>query len=64
MQWDFRSLYPETYHQVTILFSDRGILYGFTYMNGYSSHTYSFINDKGERFWIKFHFKTAVLYFV
>jgi catalase len=28
------------------------------YMNGYGSHTYSFWNAKGERFWVKFHFKT------
>jgi catalase len=27
-------------------------------MNGSGSHTYSFINDKNERFWVKFHFKT------
>ncbi|OLS30714.1 MAG: Catalase [Candidatus Heimdallarchaeota archaeon AB_125] len=58
MQWDFWSLSPETLHQVTILFSDRGIPHGFTHMNGYGSHTYSFINAKDERFWVKFHFKT------
>jgi catalase len=27
-------------------------------MNGYSSHTYSWINRGGERFWVKYHFKT------
>ena len=27
-------------------------------MNGYSSHTYSWINSEGERHWIKYHFKT------
>jgi catalase len=27
-------------------------------MNGYGSHTYSFYNARGERFWAKFHFKT------
>lgn len=58
MQWDFWSLSPETLHQVTILMSDRGIPYGFAHMNGYSSHTYSFINEKNDRYWIKFHFKT------
>ena len=58
MQWDFWSLSPETLHQVTILVSDRGIPHGFTHMNGYGSHTYSFINAKDERFWVKFHFKT------
>lgn len=56
--WDFWSLSPESLHQVTILFSDRGLPVGVRNMNGYGSHTYSFINDKDERFWVKFHFKT------
>ena len=58
MQWDFWSQVPESLHQVTILFSDRGIPAGIPFMNGYGSHTFSFINDKDERFWVKFHFKT------
>ena len=58
MQWDFWSLCPESLHQVTILFSDRGIPQSYRHMNGYGSHTYSLINDKGERIWCKFHFKT------
>ena len=58
MQWDFWSQVPESLHQVTILFSDRGIPKGIPYMNGYGSHTYSFINVQNERFWVKFHFKT------
>ena len=57
-QWDFWSQVPESLHQVTILFSDRGIPKGIPYVNGYGSHTYSFINADDERFWIKFHFKT------
>ncbi len=57
--WDFWSLSPESLHQVTILMSDRGLPLSFRYMNGYGSHTYSFWNDAGERFWVKFHFKTA-----
>ncbi|MFG1477094.1 catalase [Xanthobacter sp. V4C-4] len=56
--WDFWSLSPESLHQVTILFSDRGLPVGVRNMNGYGSHTYSFINEAGERFWVKFHFKT------
>lgn len=58
MQWDFWSLCPESLHQVTILFSDRGIPAGFRFMNGYGSHTYSLVNAAGERVWCKFHFKT------
>ncbi len=56
--WDFWSLSPESLHQVTILMSDRGLPQGYRFVNGYSSHTYSFINADNERFWIKFHFKT------
>jgi catalase len=56
--WDFWSLSPESLHQVTILFSDRGIPVAPQFMNGYGSHTYSFINAQNERFWVKFHFKT------
>ena len=56
--WDFWSLTPESLHQVTILMSDRGIPTAPMYMNGYGSHTFSFWNKDGERFWVKFHFKT------
>ena len=56
--WDFWSLSPESLHQVTILFSDRGLPISPMHMNGYGSHTYSLWNRKGERFWVKFHFKT------
>ncbi|KJS38190.1 MAG: catalase [Rhodospirillaceae bacterium BRH_c57] len=56
--WDFWSLSPESLHQVTILFSDRGLPTDVRHINGYGSHTYSFINAAGERFWVKFHFKT------
>ncbi len=56
--WDFWSLSPESLHQVTILFSDRGLPQGYRFVNGYGSHTYSFINAANERFWIKLHFKT------
>ena len=58
MQWDFWTLSPESAHQVTILFSDRGIPKTWRNMNGYSSHTYMWVNAKGERFWVKYHFKT------
>lgn len=57
-QWDFWSLSPEAMHQITILFSDRGLPKSYRNMNGYGSHTFSFINKENERFWVKFHFKT------
>jgi catalase len=56
--WDFWSLSPESLHQVTILFSDRGIPKSYRHLHGFGSHTYSFLNAKDERFWVKFHFKT------
>jgi catalase len=56
--WDFWSLNPEAMHQVTILMSDRGIPANYRQMHGYGSHTFSLWNAKGERFWVKFHFKS------
>ncbi|MFC2167455.1 catalase [Acidobacteriota bacterium] len=56
--WDFWSSLPEALHQVTITMSDRGIPYSYRHMNGYGSHTFSLINDKNQRIWVKFHFKT------
>lgn len=58
MFWDFLSLTPESIHQVTILFSDRGTPRTYRHMNGYSSHTFKWYNDKGEYFWVQYHFKT------
>jgi catalase len=56
MQWDFWTLSPESAHQVTYLMGDRGIPSSWRYMNGYSSHTYMWINAAGEKFWLKYHF--------
>ncbi|MFC1995028.1 catalase [Chloroflexota bacterium] len=58
MFWDFLSLTPESIHQVTILFSDRGTPRTFRHMNGYSSHTFKWYNEKGEYYWVQYHFKT------
>ncbi|WP_125615233.1 catalase [Specibacter cremeus] len=56
--WDFWTNLPESLHQVTIVMSDRGIPASYRHMHGFGSHTYSFINDAGERFWVKFHHRT------
>lgn len=58
MFWDFLSLTPESIHQVTILFSDRGTPRSYRNMNGYSSHTYMWYNKTGEYYWVQLHFKT------
>ncbi len=56
--WDFWTNLPEALHQVTIVMSDRGIPASYRHMDGFGSHTYSFINSDNERYWVKFHFKT------
>ncbi|MFZ3229814.1 MAG: catalase [Pseudobdellovibrio sp.] len=56
--WDYWAKSPEGLHQMTILFSDRGIPDGYRFMHGFGSHTFSFWNNSGERFWVKFHFKS------
>ena len=56
--WDFWTLLPEALHQVTITMSSRSIPYSYRHMHGFDSHTYSFINNKNERIWVKFHLRT------
>ena len=56
--WDFWTSLPEALHQVTIVMSDRGIPATYRHMHGFGSHTFSFINAKNERYWVKFHLKT------
>ncbi len=58
MMWDFWSHNPESLHQVMFLMSDRGTPFSYRHMHGFGSHTYSMINDKNEKVWVKFHFKT------
>ena len=58
MMWDFWSRAPESLHQVTMLFSDRGTPDGYRHMDGFGSHTFSLINAAGERVWVKWHLKT------
>ncbi|HET9059882.1 MAG TPA: catalase [Acidimicrobiales bacterium] len=56
MQWDFWTLSPESAHQVTWLMGDRGLPKTWRHMNGYSSHTYMWLNKGGEKCWVKYHF--------
>ncbi|MFW5432366.1 MAG: catalase [Methylophilaceae bacterium] len=56
--WDFWTSLPEALHQITIVMSDRGLPATYRHMHGFGSHTFSFINDKNERFWVKFHFRS------
>ena len=56
--WDFWTLLPECFHQITVVMSDRGIPASFRNMHFYGEHTFSLINKKNERVWCKFHFLT------
>jgi len=58
MQWDFWTLSPESAHQVTFLFTDRGTPRTWRNMHGYGSHTFLWYNAAGEKYWVKYHFKT------
>lgn len=58
MMFDFWSKTPESLHQVTMLFSDRGTPDGYRHMDGFGSHTFSLINAAGERVYVKWHLKT------
>jgi catalase len=37
---------------------DRGLPASWREMQGYGSHTYQWINAEGERFWVKYHFRS------
>jgi len=56
--WGFFARSPEATHQFTWLFGDRGIPASYRHMDGFGSHTFSLVNARGERHWVKFHFKT------
>ncbi|WP_440683022.1 catalase [Cysteiniphilum halobium] len=56
--YEFWSKNPQSLHQMTILMSDRGIPKSYRHMHMFGSHTLSLYNAKGERFWVKWHFKT------
>lgn len=55
MQWDYWVNNQETIHQLMQLFSDRGTPASLRKMNGYSGHTYKWINAKGEWLYVQIH---------
>ncbi|MCB4810424.1 catalase [Methylovorus menthalis] len=56
--FEFWANHPQSLHQMTILMSDRGIPASYRHVHGFSSHTLSFWKKDGQRYWIKWHFKT------
>ncbi|TDQ55329.1 catalase [Actinorugispora endophytica] len=57
-QWDFWTLNPESAHQVSFVMTDRGTPKNWRHMHGFGSHTFMWYNAAGEKFWVKYHFKT------
>ncbi len=55
--WDFISLMPESTHMIMWAMSDRAIPRSLRMMEGFGVHSFRFINDKNEAFFVKFHWK-------
>ncbi len=55
--WDFISLMPESSHMVMWAMSDRAIPRSLRMMEGFGVHTFRLINQQGEAFFVKFHWK-------
>ncbi|EMD41627.1 hypothetical protein CERSUDRAFT_128555 [Gelatoporia subvermispora B] len=53
--WDFVGLQPESAHMVMWVMSDRAVPRSLRMMQGFGVNTYSLMNAKGERFFVKFH---------
>lgn len=53
--WDFFSLQSQTTHTVFWAMSDRGIPRSFRMMQGFGVNTFTLVNAKGERHFVKFH---------
>jgi catalase len=55
--WDFISLMPESAHMIMWLMSDRAIPRSYRMMEGFGVHSFRMVNEKGESFFVKFHWK-------
>lgn len=58
MYWDFLCNNPESFHNVMMVFSDRGTPYSYRHMHGYSAHTYKWVNKEGEFHYVQIHLLT------
>ena len=54
--WDFQFMHPEATHMFMWAMSDRTIPRSYRMMQGFGVNTYTLINDKGERNFVKFIF--------
>lgn len=53
--WEYMSQNPESIHQFLYLFGPRGIPYSWRHMQGYSGHTFKFINGEGKWHYCQIH---------
>ena len=56
--WDFISNSPEAMHMITWLYSDRGTIKSYRHIEGFGVNTYIWVNSKGKRRYVKYHWKT------
>lgn len=54
--WDFAYMHSEATHMYLWTMSDRAIPRSYRMMQGFGVNTFTLINDKGERHFVKFHF--------
>lgn len=53
--WNFLSNTPEATHMITWLFSDSGTIKSYRTMEGFGVNTYIWVNEKGNRCYVKYH---------
>jgi len=53
--WDYLSQDPEAIHQFMFLMGDRGIPASYRKMQGYSGHTFKFVNEAGDWVYTQIH---------
>ncbi|WP_273127240.1 catalase [Bacillus weihaiensis] len=58
--WDFVANNQESAHMVMWTMSDRAIPRSFRMMEGFGVHTFRFVNEQGNSYFVKFHWKPVL----
>ena len=53
--WDFIANSPESTNMITWIFSDKGTIKSFRKTPGFGVHTFVWVNENGERVYVKYH---------
>lgn len=56
--WDFISKTPESTHMLSWLYSDLGTIKDYRHIDGFGVNTYLWINENGQKKYVKYHWKT------